>query len=68
MPRPSAIEHAARDAMASIRGEAAAKSVVARARAGLAVPDALLQAFEALQGNQASQRGFLRAVQKVLER
>lgn len=64
---PSA-DNAGRAAMATIRGEAQAQAVLHLVAKGRAGPNALADAWEALQGDPAARRGFARHVQKHCER
>ena len=60
-------ESAGRAAMAAIRGQAAAESVLRRVAAGGAPPSALADALVWFQGERHAVQGFCRAVQKALE-
>jgi hypothetical protein len=64
---PKTADHA-RQAMATVRGQAAAESLLARLRRGAAAPDAVACAAAGLQNDPAALRGFGRELQKALER
>lgn len=62
------LEGASRRAVAVIRGEAAAQTVIARIKAGTAAPGALADAWAALRSDRHAMAGFGRAVEKALAR
>jgi hypothetical protein len=54
--------------MDSIEGGRAACAAIEVVRQGCASPDSLLDAMQATAGSEARLRGFMRALQKALER
>ncbi len=62
------VEGASRRAVAVIRGEALAISVIARLRAGAAAPGALADAWSSLRSDRHALQGFGKAIEQALTR